>query len=1530
MKQYLLLLKSSDFNKADNIWTSNPINLYHNSTYSNYSYTRSYGGLNLINDTTFVGTEVTSPSYSLEDATPIHPRSIWKTNVGEVVYEEATPSLLRFIDTSSRVDVLSYRHQFTNVPGTANPTFNIEIWESDTGEVDGPWLKSIIATGSNALFIRNVKPYIKVQLELYAPEIDISNLGLVFYLELGIHDPVSPVISTSGKNILRRFPSWTSMFEDSVSSATPTLDVPSSTGGKFLTSIVQESLDIFQGEVDAYNINSYINSADEEMLAWLYSSYNVPANIVSVEGDGIQLARIGTIVDFLNCRETDYVFYYSPVDRKLITLRGFEYLAINGTQYRQNAENLFNDFDEFGARVGLPRLNLESNLNYKKRILDVNNNISGVDIESFKRTLRRELDIWRAYGSTPDSNYVGATPEILEISDIESSHPYFDQAGKPQQAFYDFVDKINSKYPSNIGYVRWDEGVWDYDGVLGEGVGRIPAIHDTTPGYGSYYQAGVGDLDDARIAISNEQAATVSFDGLVKISGVKYDTTVRNNYAPVNLLYSWYLDYVKDVPDYNAGGLGSGTGVALTYEIDLPAHDNYTTPSTFYVNLNYLDRDDFYVGNSFSEDSSASPEFNYIKIFNQDGLSLTNIDFRDKEFNSLYENTEATPTTNSVNLEDADEIRVVFNTTWNQASQNYEIVSVAPYRSSFSLTTPNYYVNPNDEDTMVMASPNINYSNSNLLIGSTIYQTTPNNFVTDTLSGSLVVNAPNIIGVDGIENSRIEISDLIDYIIYPPSATPNNLYINVSTVGPLNLYNSELTLSAQGGIAQEVIVGPGEPQGEYIIPSSPNIKYLMYASEASTIGYESYFDSATISYDALPEYIEVFTENDNVNYPFMTKNLSYFEAQTTPSFFAGYIDQNNNTYLNEDEPENYYINSDEYLDKVILTRDSFNLDPAYKYIISSTQFEATPNGVIIYSNDSFTADLLAEKLEEATPVEFDAYARKENESETFYTTKLKTGWIHINNDEYYIYSDPVTDEFLGQYFTQSLSNIPRMGSPVIVSVDATPWRNISFEDSATPGMFSFQNRETIIGNESDSLYLAYENVTDVTVVDKYTGNILFQNLDTRSNVITPFDLSTPSVEGREYEVIYYVNESFHIEKDIYSEINDVQSADIYFSSTPDTPALYKVTYEQGYSQDYTEIDLDIDQSSNPLSEGYIFASKNKYPFSHVETHLSPRHLRSSINDLMYLTIISYDEKNNLKPNQSFYIEGDYIQSNPQYVTTNKNGYTQAVIRYIDGATPYNEGIGTSLIKIFGVGPSTPNSGHDSETEGFYLEEDFVIKNQNSFNLKVKASPIQYKFDADGNTDIQIVGKILWNDTPFPHAITLKWAKAETLYDLFNEPEYSLVNTNSSGEFIISNLITASDKYEPKNWFVSIEINDDTEIANALQLDGLHFHQNDFILSGDIVYWTEMYDSLHYANENVPISSYFSFAKQNNSDLIATPNFVYDHSNPEAVLYYSATPSWEPPRWVPLSRFDQYQMNLLGSTPNYIFDMSRNHPDYGEF
>lgn len=117
MKNYLLGLRSGDFNKVGNVWTTDPIYLYNNKFYKNYSYKRSPTGLNLVGDYTFVGTELASTSTF--DPELHDPNVIYVTNYGEVIQESATPygsgDIIRFIDTTSRVDIISYKHAFTNL-----------------------------------------------------------------------------------------------------------------------------------------------------------------------------------------------------------------------------------------------------------------------------------------------------------------------------------------------------------------------------------------------------------------------------------------------------------------------------------------------------------------------------------------------------------------------------------------------------------------------------------------------------------------------------------------------------------------------------------------------------------------------------------------------------------------------------------------------------------------------------------------------------------------------------------------------------------------------------------------------------------------------------------------------------------------------------------------------------------------------------------------------------------------------------------------------------------------------------------------------------------------------------------------------------------------------------------------------------------------------------------------------------------------------------------------------------------------------
>ena len=1527
MKQYLLLLKSADFNKSSNVWTSNAINLYSNSQYSNFSYERSRYGLDLIGDNTYVGTEVTSPSYSGDSSTPITNKAVYVTNAGELVYDSATPDLLRFIDTTSRVDILAYKHVFTNVPGDEIPSFNIQIYESD--EENGPWLKSSLSFDSNAIFITNSKPWIKIELEIFTENADISTLGLLFYLEIGIHSPTSPIISRSARNILRRFPTWTKLFEDSLESATPALATPSSTGGKFLTSLVQENIDNIVSEIDLYGINTYINSADENMLAWTYVSYNIPVNLLKVVGDGVPLSPVDSLASFYKSKETDHVYYYNPIDKQLLLVQEYSTLLVNDAVFEQYPINIFNNFDEFGLRLGLPRLYKESNSRYKKRILDVGQNIPATHTEGFKRTLRRELDIWKAYGATPDSNYIGATPEVIEISDMETTTPYFSYSGHPQKVFKDLIEELNNRYPSNLDYVRWNEGNWDYAGLEGEGVARIPAIYDVSASpIGQYYQAGVGDFSDARFILESLDKSTVSFDGYMQIAGA-HKTGIEYAYMPIVVDYTWYLNYRRTVQDYEAGrkksGVAGDVGVGLTYEIVMPAHDNYATPSTFYANLNYLNRDDFYVGNRLPQTSSASPEFNYIRIFDQEGKTVPSIAFKDKIYNKRYYNSHTSPTTNNIDFYDASQVKIVFsNGGWNYVTQSYDVsLATANYWGRFNQATANYYTNPASNTIVSMSSPNMRHTDADLRIGSTNYSTKviyPN---TDILKSSITLNSSNDTTVNGLTSKKIYINDLLNRVIYPSDATPLYLHVDIDTPRGLSYFNGNtIQQSTPGGRVINL-----DDNSEYLVPSSPNILWQPFSSSDVSLATPNYFTSATINYSSTPSYLKIESATSSY-YPIYFNTYESFTAQTTPNLFAGYIDSLENVYENYEQSLNSYFNSDSFLKTIQVDKQSFGLTDEDTYIIKDVSFTTDASNVEIYP-DNYARLLqdLNSNFSQGQEVSININAKKDIELVQQNRPALHTGWVYLNETDYYVYANPITQSATGQYFGIKLNSIPRNGSPIIVNVSGEEYRNIVFEDAATPGKTTFENSETVLGAHGNSIYLAYENVFNLNVSDNYTGKQMISNSSSAINKISMPNAATPFIYNREYLAQYTVGNSWYVDNDVYDSINDEYNSYIYFSSTPNTSSIYNITYENSINDNTYPIELSLSSSSNPVDEGFLYLSNEDYAFSYVDAYLSPSNISDSYSDLMYLSIVSYDENGNPKPGQTFSVAGDIISATPSYVTTSDNGLGTSIIRYA-GAIPsvYNSG----TIQITGIGSATPNGGINSQSQGYSHSVPFNINRNEPFHLSIKAAPSDLNINADGFSNLTISGKVFWKDKPFNHSVAIAWNKARTLKALFAATPDYLVNTNSSGEFTIANAITASDSSAPGYWFARVNIAYPQNISSILVSDGETLLSNDVTISGDVIYWHESYDTIQYSYENdTPLPNIYRINKEQNSDILATPNFMYNHSDSTNVYSYSTTPNWVPPRWVPLNKFDQYQMGLMGSTPYYISDYSLIHPDHEE-
>lgn len=1517
-----------------------------------------------------------------------------------MVYDSSTPDLLRFIDHSSRVDIISFKSQFTNYTGTQQPTFTLQMYESD--EESGPWLKSEISSNASAIFLTNCKKYIKIELEIFTEEDDVEALGLLLFVNVLIHEPTSPVLSDSSRTILSRFPTWTALYEDSLEPATPELATPVSAGAKFLNALIGDYLDSFNSELDINSINSFISTADEDAVDWLYITYNAPAAAIEVLGDSVPLARSSSLEEFYAANKTDYIYYQNIADNQIITLRKFESLTIDGALFDQEPLLFFNIFDEFGARVGLKRLYLESNENYKNRILDVYQNIPSVDNEGVKRTLRRELDIWRAYGATPDSNYLGATPEILEIEDIESSTPYFAFDGVPQKEFVNFVKNINENYPSNFGYINWDEGIWDYAGLNYEGINTVPFKYDVATPMGEYFQPGVGDLSDVRVIVNNESFATVSFEGYFKADGFKV-SSYDDVYAPIKILYEYYGDYTKSIPDPDANNPDSSSpqsngGVSLVYEIYLKAHNQYATPSTFYKNFSYLDREDFIVKNYFSQNSPASPEFNYVPIFNSDGFTDPNIGFEEKTYGYEYINTDATPANRSISIEDVQEVRIVNSAQWDLISQQYVDSYNADYRISFNEHPSGYTVSPAFEDAISIASPNVNYFNSNFKIGSNIYGTKVVSGNSNIIESEIFINKDN--DISSMDDEIISIQSLKDSLIYPIGSTPQNIYINNIKTDSAPLYGVDLNVEAvldpsYGGRS----VDPYS-ESEYFVPSSPNIILETYnGSNTSGLPDQSdYFESATISYSSAAETLVITTGlSATPYYPFKKQVWSLIgenEAKSTPMVF-GYLDRFGNAYEENEQMENSGRspnpnNVDSFVGKYSLTGESFGITTEQvlknEYIITNINPVSLTEDVLLTSSKTSVAsntyspdtliDVIYEEYDSSiqnykySPISVDARPAGvfDNKFVNIFDTKnpdLSVGWLYLPNEDYYVYAKPILDVYNGRLFELDTTEVPSQGAPILITSyndSATvEYREAFFNDSSTPGNVTFYNEEVLIGSDDLALYLSYENVSDIYIQDVFSGSVLVQSplnpefwiwtlIDEDGNYILNLEdtgtyyISTLNyiqsgedfyylvsnrlqiidsvthesiiVPGREYTVRYKLGNAF------YAERNDKK---IYLSSTPAIDSLYNVIYESSQYLESTPSGLSLSSIENPIDEGYIFVSDSEYAFDTASVWVSPQKISDNQDDVIYVSIVSYDINENPKPYQTFRIYGDNFVADDEYLTTNNNGFARTLVRY-NGSTE------STLIELNVDGISYPSTNANANSSSGSFAQKFLIDlvKNSEFNYELKAAADRINIKANAIDDVYIKGFIRQGNIAPATPPIIYWRKARTAYEALVDSAYSvdsstpgrygdagIVEADYYGNFIIGPFY-AQDRTDPGLWFVTI----DTEMASTPSATPVTIY-------GDIVYWFENYDNIHYSNEPVPLPRFYTTLPLTGTDIISTPSFIYRHYDQALDQAKSATPgtNWTPPRWFPISRYEQYQMGIFGSTPNFVSTFNNMNNDY---
>ena len=482
---------------------------------------------------------------------------------------------------------------------------------------------------TSLLFLRDVKRYVKIVVE-FTTSSSLSEVNFLLLVEVQIEEILSPVISSHTKNILNRFPSWTKTFSDSLAAATPELATPVTNAGKFVNALIGDSLDKIDEFISKIELDSFIDSANINEISWMYLYAPIAPGFIKITGDRVELARLSTMKELLEHRDTDYVFYYNYLTRELYTLKKFEELKVDQIEYSSIPVQTINSFDDFGLRVGLQRLYLEGNANFAKRILDVAQNPPAINEDGLKLTLRRELDIWRAVGATPDSDYLGATPEVIEIEDMQLMSKYFSKDGIPTKEFYDFVEYINIKYPSNLGYIRWGQAYWDYAGKRKEGISSIPQITDsaTPDSYIEVYQPGIGDFEDAKLSLEKVDQLINNYSFGLRVEGLKWDGYAQA-YEPISIKYDSYLSYLENYVDNQAATVNYDVTLKLNLHGDIPNDAVYKA------------RYKATVKNLQDSNSSSSPEFIVRSIFNPAGFT---------NGESVYYNNDGTPYINTFNI----------------------------------------------------------------------------------------------------------------------------------------------------------------------------------------------------------------------------------------------------------------------------------------------------------------------------------------------------------------------------------------------------------------------------------------------------------------------------------------------------------------------------------------------------------------------------------------------------------------------------------------------------------------------------------------------------------------------------------------------------------------------------------------------------------------------------------------------------------------------------------------------------------------
>lgn len=524
---------STDYTVEDDVYESPVFDIYDNDNFTNYCTTKSRYGLDLLGDGTWTG---------------LNRLSVDETEAGFV---DGTG---RFVDTSARV-VLALPILTIEETAKANGvTGTVSVYTSDTEEFPEDWVLAAEVESGQELGITKSERYVRFAVTLSNPNAyAFTDAPFSLCIRVETDKPVMAPLYERTRLALDKLPEWMAMREIDNDPEEFGLATPETVGGKFVNALMGEWLDKIAADLSYLNLQLFIDTVDLNQPDWIYE-WNMSVDWFSrITTDGeLELAQACDTDEFLYADADADIFVWIESERKILTRKNYDLLRFyQGSDESTDVEtsspfHVWNYLDEIGLLVDLERLYEEGNENYRKRILDVYANKPGPGIESFKFALRRELDLWRADGATPDSDYEGATPEVLEISDLEVDSNYVTPRGLATEKFVALVSRLAKEYPTTWGRFYWGKSYWDIAGEDYAGFGTLPTQLDATPMSGDMAEYGIGDHND--LYLYRPDDFTGPHDFSVKLSARGRYRTVLPDARPkvrLDLKLTGYADVVE-------------------------------------------------------------------------------------------------------------------------------------------------------------------------------------------------------------------------------------------------------------------------------------------------------------------------------------------------------------------------------------------------------------------------------------------------------------------------------------------------------------------------------------------------------------------------------------------------------------------------------------------------------------------------------------------------------------------------------------------------------------------------------------------------------------------------------------------------------------------------------------------------------------------------------------------------------------------------------------------------------------------------